>query len=334
MTIDKEQAERKLRAHFEGLSASEFSDRVEAQSGGDAPMERPSDDVGQLVLLQHPQASPLPLNAYFASSLTTLSDEERATVERISEIVDAACTRHGIELYRPGSHSDPIKHPDISASDVYFTDRDRVVKSDLVIHLADFPSTGAGEELDMAQNALIPILLLRHSSRRMSRMVAGIPAFKAEISYQDEEDLSDELGERLVEMRPVLEERKVAFAQYDVNLVGAKIRALREDIGLTRSEVSDKAPVLDEDRLRHIEESVDKAGNPTLMELRQLAVILKTTVADLVEPDLGARLLATLQEWIVGAPSAARFGSITVADRNRILRRLLYRVIDSLDRDV
>ncbi len=111
---------------------------------------------------------------------------------------------------------------------------------------------------------------------------------------------------------------------------GHHLRSLREALTLTRDEVASNARHLTVQALTHIEESVDRLSNPSLLQLREIAFILKTTVADLVEPDLTAHLIAILQDWVAGR-AAARFDSISVRDRNRIIRRLLLRVIDSLE---
>jgi len=132
-------------------------------------------------------------------------------------------------------------------------------------------------------------------------------------------------------VRPILEERKMAFSEYDYNVVGNAVRALREALGLTREEVASRSPVVTVEHLRQIEESTDRVSNPTLVQLRQLASILNTTVADLVEPDLGSRLLGYLESWITTRNPAARFGGVSPADRNRLIRRVLLRVIDSLE---
>ncbi len=130
--------------------------------------------------------------------------------------------------------------------------------------------------------------------------------------------------------RPILEQRKPAFAEYEVNVVGNNIRSLREELGLTREEVANNAPHLTVEILRHIEESVNRVSNPSLIQFREIATILKTTVADLVEPDLNERLMAILQDWMTGR-RAARFPGLSIKDRNKRLRRLLLRVIDSLE---
>lgn len=124
----------------------------------------------------------------------------------------------------------------------------------------------------------------------------------------------------------------MAYAKkYNVNVVGDRIRLLREELGLTREEVAKHVPELTVEHLCCIEESVDRLSNPTLIQLREIATILKTTVADLVEPDLNERLLTQLSQWVSQDRTAARFRGITLRDRNKILRRLLLRLIDSLE---
>jgi transcriptional regulator with XRE-family HTH domain len=298
-------------------------------------MASPADDmqVSQLVLFQAPQAM-LPLRAYLATALSGLDEEQRALIDRHSEIVDQVCRDSSvqIELYQPGQHTDPRAHQDVADTSVFHIDHELVVNSDLLIHLAHFPSTGAGEELDMALNALVPIVLVSHADTRISRMITGIPGLKIHLAYRDEVDLATGLRAALLEIRPTLENRKLAFSAHDTNVVGLKIRSLRQDIGLTRNELAQRVPGLSKELLANIEDSTDRSGNPTLMQLRMIAAVLHTTVADLVEPSLSERLMAELQAWIT--PAAARstqFGDIPIKDRNRILRRLLLRFIDTLE---
>ena len=51
---------------------------------------------------------------------------------------------------------------------------------------------------------------------------------------------------------------------------------------------------------------------------------------DLVEPDVAERVFVLLQEWLDGAV-AARYG-MSENDRNKILTRVLLRIIDDLQR--
>jgi transcriptional regulator with XRE-family HTH domain len=287
--------------------------------------------MSQLVLFP-PHRAALPLDAYLASALTGLSGDQRNLVFQISDAISVICKDVGIELYEPRKKTDPVHHSDISDMEVFQTDRERVLNSDLVIHLCHFPSTGSGEELDFAFNALVPIILISHGESRVSRMISGIPCLKVLITYSEPEEMRAELRDRLIEMRPILEERKLAFGRYDANVVGDNIRRLREDRSLTREEIAHTTKHLTVDTLRYIEESTDKTGNPSLLQLRTLAAVLNTTVADLVEPDLSERVIGMLSEWMSGR-QAARFTGISDKDRNRILRRVLLRLIDSLEND-
>jgi transcriptional regulator with XRE-family HTH domain len=329
----------RLRRHFAQASPDDFRANVKRYCpeviGSETPHQPIAEEasaMGQLILFQ-PQSSALPLEAYLACALTGLNSDQRQLVFHLSDVVALVCREYGIELYEPRKKTDPVHHADVADADVFRTDRERVLRSDLLIHLCHYPSTGAGEELDFAYSALVPIILISHGESRVSRMITGIPAFKLHIQYTEPEDLRAGLQNALIQARPILEERKMAFSSYDANIVGNRIRLLREELGLTRDEVARSVPHLTTEALRQVEESTDRLSNPSLLQLRQIATILKTTVADLVEPELSERVLAVLQDWISGK-AAARFGGLTIKDRNRILRRVLLRLVDSLETDV
>jgi transcriptional regulator with XRE-family HTH domain len=334
MTTTPEDAADRLRAHFAGVTAHEFDERLD-QYCSDLALAVANPDEGtqmsQLVLFR-PQPSPLRLQAYLASALTGLNHEQRQLVFQLSDVISTICNDLDIELYEPRKKTDPVHHAAISSAEVFRLDRERVLESDLVIHLCHYASTGSGEELDFATNALVPVVLVSHSENRVSRMVTGIPGLKVEVQYTEPEELRVELRDRLLELRPILEERKLAFSNLHVNIVGNRIRSLREELRLTRADVAARIPVLTVDTLTQIEESVDSTSNPSLVQLRQIATVLSTTVADLVEPSLDDRLITLLQDWVENRQEA-RFSGISKKDRNRIVRRLLLRVIDSLEED-
>ena len=332
--IKPEEAGKYLNEHFEQITLNEFKNLYDRYSSSDGSSEVPMihDHSTHDVILYQREAAPLRLNAYLASALTGLSEKERERLIAVSDIVSDVCDESNIVVYEPRKSTDPIQHPDVPAEDVFNRDRELVLSSDLVIHIADYASTGAGEELDFALAALIPIVMLSHGDSTVSRMVLGIPALKLVITYNDLDELRVQLSQRLTEIRPILEERKLSFSAFDNNIVGNKVRLLREDAHLTREEIaSNSRGLLPLERLSVIEESSDKVSNPSLMELRALSALLKTTVADLAEPDLQERLLVILHEWLDGRV-AARF-EMSRHDRNKILTRLLLRVIDDLQRE-
>ena len=304
--VDPNEATNRLRKHFSEVSSEQFIKNVEKycpEIGNTESKEIPAhtqEDVSDRQLLRfQPQPAPLPLNAYLVCALECLLPEEREQMSEMSNIVDEICRSYEMDLYQSRLHTDPAKHADVPAESVFEIDRERVLSSDILIYLCHHPNTDAGEELAIALNALVPILIISHNQTHVSRLVRGIPAFKVEIKYTDCDNLRSQLKKVLMQIRPVLEQRKMAFAKYKVNVVGNNIRLLREELGLTRLEVADSAPsLLSPERLRHIEESIDHDSNPSLIELREIATILKTTVADLVEPDLNARLLNAFQDFM------------------------------------
>ena len=323
-----------LNAHFKQISLDEFNERHDKYVGEEPSALVPIGAVSEpsAIVLHQPEAAHLRLTAYLASALTGLSQEQREHVDAVSDIAESVCHNSDIELYQPKNATDPVHHPGVSSSDVFNLDRERVLRSDLVVHIADYASTGSGEELNFALNALIPIVLIARGDSRVSRMVTGIPALKLVIRYEDFDQLSEELQERLIEIRPVLEERKLVFSDFDKNMVGTKVRVLRESLGLTREDMAlqlDK--LLPVERIRQIEGNLDSLSNPSLVELRYLAAVLKTTVADLVEPDLSERMIAFLQGLMLGRIEA-RYG-MSSRDQKQLMRHMLYRVLQNLDRD-
>jgi len=331
--LNPKHAGAQIRKHFAEVSPERFIENVERYcpdmiDSNALATKGEQGHGGQLILFQ-PQPAPLPLNAYLACALSNLNAEQRQLMFTLSDVVSVVCNEQSIDLYEPRKKTDPVHHPDVSDIDVFKTDRERVLSSDLLIHLCHYPSTGSGEELDFAYSALLPIILISHSETRVSRMITGIPSLKLHITYTEPEDLRMELRDRLAEIRPILEQRKLAFSKYEVNVVGEKIRLRREELGLTRENVAASAPQVTIEALTTFEESTDRCSNLTLIQLREIATILKTTVADLVEPDLNERLMSNLQEWMMNG-AAARSGFST-KDRNRLLRRVLLRITDSLE---
>jgi transcriptional regulator with XRE-family HTH domain len=288
----------------------------------------PHIDHQTLSLLESTPA-PLPLDAYLACALTGLTENDRKVIFGISDLVAEVCKENNISLYEPRKRTDPLLHADVTAPDVYAWDKHSVLNSDLLIHLCHHPSTGAGEELEFAQAALLPIILIFPDDLKVSRMVLGIPSLVIQIAYKTVEDLHAQLSEVLFGFRPLLEERKLALAKYDVNVVGEKIRELREKLGLTRNDVARALKHLTEEVIKQLEEKTDRDSNPSLIQLREIATVLKTTVSELVEPDFNQRVLVMLNTWI--SDRAAARNTISKNDRNKAIKAILRRLADSMD---
>jgi transcriptional regulator with XRE-family HTH domain len=293
---------------------------------------RDSQQVLQGPVLLHPAPKRVPLRAYLASALTGLDSDQKMLVTHLSDLVNVVCKAVDIDLYEPRKKTDPVHHADVPDREVFHIDRERVVSSDLLIHLAHFPSTGSGEELGFAYEALVPMIVIAHDQQNVSRMITGIPSLKIEVRYREPEEMREMLEIKLQEIRPVLEQRRLAKADFSENIVGARIKELRLDASLSRENLA-KSVGLTPDAIEHLEDNIDTVSNPSLTQLRLLATSLKTTVAELVNPDYTASVIASLHAILddrVEKATAARFRGVPSKDQRELLVRFLVRLLDML----
>jgi transcriptional regulator with XRE-family HTH domain len=323
----------RIQSHFDNEEPDEVVRRSEQlmlcpeESGTDVA---PSPPMGPVLI--HPRPKRIPLSAYLASALTGLEEVQKALIVHLSDITSLVCRAVDIELYEPRKKTDPVHHANVPDAEVFKTDRERVVSSDLLIHLCHFPSTGSGGELGFAYDALVPMILIAPGEQRVSRMITGIPSLKIEIRYEEPEDLRAMLEDRLIEIRPLLEQRRLTMSGFSENVVGARIKELRLDANLSREDLASRVGLTSEG-LADIEENIDTVSNPSLTKLRLIATALKTTVAELVNPDYHEAMLASIQSLMSEktAAAAARFTGMSDKDKRALLRRFLARVSNELE---
>ena len=337
MEIDRERspavAKNRIHDYFDKMSADEVVQQSQqlilypAQGSEIVPPE-----ISKGPALVHTRPRRIPLGAYLASALTGLDRTQKSLIVHLSDIVNLVCRAVDIDLYEPRKKTDPVHNSEIPDTEVFRTDRERVLVSDILIHLCHFPSTGAGEELSFANEALVPIILIAPGDQRVSRMVTGIPGVKLELRYEEPEDLRGMLEERLIELRPFLEQRRLSMTEHSENVVGEKIKELRLDANLSRADLA-KLVGMTEVLIGEIEDNIDTISNPSLTKLRLIATALKTTVAELVNPDYHESLLASIQSLVsAGATSAAaRFSGTSDKDRRALMRRYLARISNELE---
>ena len=280
-------------------------------------------------VLSHPRSRPVPLKAYLASALTGLDPTEKALIIHLSDMANLVCRSVDIDLYEPRKKTDPVHNAEVPSTDVFRIDRERVVGSDVLIHLCHFPSTGSGEELSFAYDAMVPIVLIIHGDQNVSRMITGIPSLKIEIRYDQPEEMREMLEERLREIRPLLEQRRLAKQEFSENVVGAKVKELRLGSGLSKEQLAGLVGV-DAGEISQIEDNVDTVSNPSLTKLRLIATALKTTVAELVNPDYVESVLAGIQSMLdekTLETAAARFKGVSRRDQRALMERFLVRFL-------
>ena len=324
-----------IRAHFDAGDPEEIvreSQSLITFSGNGAEASLiPKSSQGPALV--HPQPRAVPLKAYLASALTGLEPTQKQLIIHLSDMVNLVCRSVDINLYEPRKKTDPVHNAEVPNTEVFHIDKERVVASDLLIHLCHFPSTGSGEELGFAHDALVPIVLIIHGDQKVSRMITGIPSVKFEIRYNEPEEMREMLEERLREIRPLLEQRRLAKQEHSENIVGAKVKELRLEASLTREQLAGMVG-LEAAAIRYLEDNIDIVSNPPLTQLRLIATALKTTVAELVNPDYTESILSGIQSMLderTLQTAAARFKGVSTKDQTALMKHFLIRFLNFLE---
>lgn len=224
-----------------------------------------------------------PLSAYISTPLTGLADGTRRAIDETVAVVKAVCAGPGvgIEPYFPGDHTDPLRDAHVSPEEVFRRDRERIKSSDVMLLVANTPSTGVGQELNMALESLLPVVFLAPAGTQVSRMARGVPSFNIELAYADPGELRWRLDRTLRALRPRLESRRAALRGLDENRTGERIRAERRRRRLSRAQLAD-ATGLTVAGIDLLERSPDRESDPSLTQLRRVAAVLGVSVGDLV----------------------------------------------------
>lgn len=232
--------------------------------------------------------------AYIASPLTGLENNERTTVYAQLNKIKEICYKNGIEPYLPGQFTDPVINSEITPYTVYQTDRDRVRSSDLFVLLAIKPSFGAGQEVEIAYNSLIPMIILYPKTTSLSRMVLGIPGrLKYESSFEDD-TLEAKFIEGLKVLMPHIERRHINLDLAQKKTVGETIKSLREERNMSLDDLSSEIGIATEE-LEFIERSNDQANNLSMIIASKLAEVLNVDPEKILFSDFYNRKIA---EWI------------------------------------
>lgn len=242
-------------------------------------------------LLELPMTTAAPYHAYMATALTGLERAAKIGVIFISDCVANICKQNGIDLYEPRKSTDPVNNATIQDHTVYLLDREKVTMSDLVIVLCEFPSFGAGQEIEIAGNAAVPLILLAMSDKKPSRMVTGTPVYKVKVEFSDPDDLCKELDRALKEIKPHLEERRKKLEAMPIpRELGKRVKTLRKQRQLDPAELAKEIGVT-EQFIKNLEEASTPITNLSLIHLSSLAYALEVPfyqlfgeVADTGEP--------------------------------------------------
>ncbi|MCC6527552.1 MAG: helix-turn-helix transcriptional regulator [Polyangiaceae bacterium] len=252
-----------------------------------------------------------PWTVYFASALTGLCETDRAALHADAAATRTVCEELSLYLYEPSKHTDPIGQPDIPAHTVYRWDRVHVTKSALVILHCGYPSFGAGQELEIATQAGIPVVLLLPANRVVSRMVLGCHARTRPVRYASPTELVDGLREHL----PHALADAASARQQEPPGVGARLADLRKRFTLDAvGRAAGLAPAALE-----VAEHDECAANLSTTHLMRLAAFFKVSPSYLLDGTTLAEHDETLRKAEESLNDFAHTNNIGVRDCRALL---------------
>jgi DNA-binding XRE family transcriptional regulator len=184
----------------------------------------------------------------------------------------------------------------------------------VILH-CDHPSFGAGQELEIATSAGIPVLLLMRKGVRVSRMVLGSYARATQVEFETQVDLATALDRAMSNVFNDLSMR----VQVKAADIGARILRLREERSLQRYALA-QAIGVSEAAIMDLETGAAHRVNPSLVTIRRVATFLKTSVGYLIDgvaprPEDSDPVLARSQESLHKFASAS---GVSHADTQRL----------------
>ena len=131
----------------------------------------------------------LPKMVYISGALTDMPEEQRVVLRRFYTDLGRVCKEFGFVVYLPHIYGDPKLVAHKTPKQIDEIDRLAVTLSCLVIAYVGVPSIGVGIEIEMANHANKPVILLfekeKMEARRISRLVRGNVAVREEVAFTD-----------------------------------------------------------------------------------------------------------------------------------------------------
>lgn len=109
-------------------------------------------------------------------------------IRKFYDDIVAVLEKIGYHAYNAHKYTDPIKHPEVTPEEVYIIDKKLVANVRLILAYIGEPSSGTGQELEIAKTNDIPVIVLYEKGKQISRMVLGNPTIIDKIEFKDYED--------------------------------------------------------------------------------------------------------------------------------------------------
>jgi len=131
--------------------------------------------------------------AYYAASLTGVSELERTAFLQEEQIIQDVCDKLGVTLL--GTYKHPIRrHEELTPESIYNKSCEEIRGSNIVIVNCQLPSFWTGQAVEIAANFKIPVVLIVPDGVSLSRTVSGSPTLKHEVRFATKTDLQADLA--------------------------------------------------------------------------------------------------------------------------------------------
>jgi transcriptional regulator with XRE-family HTH domain len=273
-------------------------------------------------------------SVYFSGPLTWYAKSEPAKLDQVMEVaetVEACLLEAGMTVHIPHRDADHSH-----GGRTYWQNRVTIAGSDLVVAYYDLPSTGMGQELEIASAYARPVILLINERRaKISTMVSGAYFQAKSLIYDDLLQLAGELpplARELIDCAPEIDlSRGIGTG------LGATLSGWRARLGMSRDTLAERAGCSAE-MIRHLEEDADDVVSPSLAQLEGIAQALGITSAELLGiggidrreqrvVEFAARSGRSAEQALRALEIAAR--EVALDSDGEIAR--LFEVIDSID---
>ena len=223
-----------------------------------------------------------PLHGYIATALTKLEDEAKEAISFVSSRIAEVCKDFDIYVHQPRKATDPDIHKDIPPEQVYYLDRKKVSEADLIIVLANYPSFGVGQEIEIAGNIGTPTILIVREGKTISRMVSGgFTNIIGDITYRSPEDLDSKIRKCISDNIETIRNYKKSLFEDRAEQI-APLSHYREEAGYTIDQLAEKASV-SKNLIKSIENYPSYYHNVGIRVLRRLCNALNLNMIDILE---------------------------------------------------
>lgn len=217
-----------------------------------------------------------PIHGYIATALTGLEQDTKDAIDFAASKIAEVCKEYEIYVYQPRKVTDPLMNKDVEAAVVYRLDRKRVVSADILFLLANKPSFGVGQEIEIAGALGKPTILISREGTRISRMVTGgFANIIDEISYRSPEDLERKLRKAVSKNIAKIREWKNSERRCEFGNITDALVSSRQENGFSLEDASSRIGI-SPNLLRSIEDHSLQYHNVGLRTLQRICHVYVT----------------------------------------------------------